>query len=113
MSDQVNYGRSEPPVACDITSMDSEQRDRYRELRRLLRDDVEEVRELADGYAFRYPLEKSVLLALAEFISLERLCCPFLDFLLEVERGGGPIWFRMTGTEEAREVLRAELAIRA
>jgi hypothetical protein len=78
-------------------------------LRRLLGEDLREVRELEDGYAFRHSAEASVLVALAEYVSLERLCCPFFDFAIEVGRGGGEVWLRMTGGEGAKRVL--ELAL--
>ncbi len=48
-------------------------------------------------------------LAVAEFITLERLCCPFFEFGFEVERDGGPLWLRITGGEDAKWVLRVEL----
>ena len=70
-----------------------------------------EIRELPDGYAFRHFPESSTFLTLAEFVALERLCCPFFDFGLEVERDGGPLWFRMTGGEDAKRILRAELGV--
>ena len=43
--------------------------------------------------------------------SNERLCCPFFDFALTVERGGGPVWLRMTGKGEAKHVLEAEMGV--
>lgn len=89
--------------------LEAEQRERQRSLQRRLRADVREIRELSDGYAFRYSPEPSVFLTLAEFVALERLCCPFFDFGLEVERNRDSVWFRMTGEEDAKSVLRAEL----
>ncbi len=94
-----------PAVACDLMAMNTEQRERYRALRRLLGEDLQEVRELEDGYAFGYSPEAGVLVALAEYVSLERLCCPFLDFAIEVGREGGEVWLRMTGPEGAKGVL--------
>ncbi len=99
----------EVPMACDWTALTAEQQERQWSLRRQLRADVLEVRELADGYAFRHSPEKPVLMALAEFVANERLCCPFFEFGLTVERGGGPVWFRMTGGEQAKRVLEAEM----
>ena len=40
---------------------------------------------LPEGYAFCLPVEPNTLRKTVEFISLERLCCPFLSFALEVE----------------------------
>lgn len=100
---------NEPAVACDLLAMNTEQRERYRALRRLLGEDLQEVRELEEGYAFGYSPEAGVLVALAEYVSLERLCCPFLDFAIEVGREGGEVWLRMTGPEGAKEVLETAI----
>lgn len=103
----------EPALACDFGAMDDEQRERYRALRRRLGEDFREARELEDGYAFRHSSEAGVLVALAEYVSLERLCCPFFDFAIEVGRDGGEVWLRMTGPEGAKEVLEAGMGDRS
>ena len=105
--------RSEVTVACDWAALTAEQQERQRSLYRRLRADVWEVKELDDGYAFRHSLDGEVLLAIAEFVANERLCCPFFDFALTVERGGGPVWLRMTGKGEAKRVLEAEMGVGA
>jgi hypothetical protein len=46
---------------------------------------------------------------LAEFISLEKLCCPFLSFVVDVEREGGPVWLRLTGREGVKAFIREEI----
>ena len=110
MSGEAERERDELPVACDLAALSAGQRERQRLLQRRLRADVKEIQELSDGYAFRYSSEPSVLLTVAEFITLERLCCPFFDFGLDLERDEGPLWLRMTGGEEAKRVLEAGLA---
>ena len=100
-------------LACDFGAMDADQRERYRALRQLLSADFMEVRELEDGYAFRHSSDASVLIALAEYVSLERLCCPFFDFAIEVGCEGGEVWLRMTGPEGAREVLEDAMGDRS
>jgi hypothetical protein len=87
------------------------QQERQRALYRHLRADVEEVVELEDGYAFRHSPSRAVVLAVAEFVANERLCCPFLEFRITVERAGGPVWLRMTGEGGAKRVLQAETDI--
>ena len=111
MSDAERPKRDELPIACNPTALDAEQRERKRLLQQQLRADVWEIRELPDGYAFRHSSESSMCLVVAEFIALERLCCPFLDFGFDVERDGGPLWFRMTGGKEAKRVLQANLGL--
>ena len=104
---QARHGKGEPTLACDFTAMDTEQRERYRALRRRLSEDLHEARELEDGYAFRHSSEAEVLIALAEYVTLERLCCPFFDFAIEVGRDRGEVWLKITGEQEAKRILQA------
>jgi hypothetical protein len=69
-----------------------------------------EIRELPDGYAFRLAADAGTLVTAAEFVSLERLCCPFLGFALEVEPEGGPVWLRLTGREGVKAFIREEVS---
>jgi hypothetical protein len=101
--------KREIPVACNRATLTAEQRERQRVLIGRLRADAKEVRELEDGYAFGHTPDRTVLLAMAEFVANERLCCPFFEFGLTVERDGGPIWLRITGEGEAKRVLEAEM----
>lgn len=68
---------------------------------------VQEVRELPDGYALRLPNDSAMLMLVAEDLTFERLCCPFLRFTLEVEPKG-PFWLRMTGGEGVKTFLRMQ-----
>jgi hypothetical protein len=67
------------------------------------------VRELADGYALRLPAENGMILSVAEFITLERMCCPFFSFELEVGRDEGALWLKLTGREGVKEFLKSML----
>jgi hypothetical protein len=42
----------------------------------------------------------------AEDLHIERLCCPFVHYTLEIEPNRGPFWLRMTGREGVKEFLR-------
>ena len=105
--------KREVPLACDMSALTAEQRERQRALIGLLRADAKEVREIKGGYAFGHSPDRTVLLALAEFVANERLCCPFFEFRITVERDGGPIWLRITGEGEAKRVLEAEMGVGA
>ena len=70
---------------------------------------IEETHELPSGYEFRFADETSVLVRLADFVSLEKLCCPFLRFEIEVEAESGPVWLRLTGREGVKEFIREEV----
>ncbi len=101
----------ESPIACDLSALNAQQRERRHALEVELRRAVEEVQELENGYALRLDAEPA-LLNLAEFITLERLCCPFLHFAVELEREGGPLWLRVTGRGGVKEFLRAEFGLK-
>ena len=101
------------PIACNPAALTAEQRERQRALLDQLRADVKEIRELDDGYAFAHTPDRAVLLAIAEFVANERLCCPFFEFGITVERDGGPVWLRITGEGEAKRVLAAEMGVGA
>jgi hypothetical protein len=101
----------ESPFACDLTTMSPEQRARHGALARALRPAVIEFEELPDGYAARFPMEAATVLQLAEFLTLERLCCPVFTLALEVEREGGPLRLRITGRDGVKPFIRAEFGI--
>jgi hypothetical protein len=94
------------PIACDPSALTDEQQARWMIVGKQLYPAIQEVRDLPDGYAFRLPNDAATLLLIAEDLSFERLCCPFLRFTLEVEPGHGPVWLSFTGGEGAKEFLR-------
>lgn len=94
---------SELPIACNLT--DSNFQERRTGLLKLVADGVEETRELEDGYAYRFPSDVSWLATLANLITLERACCPFMRFNLRLEPAEGPIWLELTGPPGTKEFL--------
>jgi len=101
----------ESPFICDIAAMTAEQRTRHHVLGKKLRLAVIEFKELPNGYAARFPLQAETVLLVAEFITLEHLCCPFFTLGLEVEKEGGPLWLKVTGSEGIKPFIRAEFGI--
>ena len=71
---------------------------------------IETVQELENGYQFIFPIETELLTELAEFISNERLCCPFLKFALSVSQNKGSISLDLTGPLGTQEFLRSEFS---
>jgi hypothetical protein len=86
-----------------------QQRNRQQELRTLLFEAGREVRELPDGYAIGFPATSANILAAAEFVTLERLCCPFFKFEIAVGGTEEPLWLRLTGGKDVKEFLKSEL----
>jgi hypothetical protein len=77
---------------------------------KLLFSAVRERKELTNGFAFRIDSVAAPLDEVARWIDLERRCCPFLRFSLEVDAESS--WLRLAGPEGVREFLRAELNLR-
>ncbi len=98
-------------LACNLGAFDVEQRGRYQQVTERLMDVVEEFHELPEGYKFRCPSDESTVLNLAEFIALERLCCPFFTFNLEVEANSGPVWLYITGPEGVKDFILSEFGL--
>lgn len=104
-----NTMRAQSPIACDMSVLSAEQREAHLATSRTLFSYVQDKRELANGYEFR--LEGPDAIAkVAEFISLEKLCCPFLGFTIEVEPEGGPLWLRLTGRDGVKAFIREEIS---
>lgn len=89
---------------------DSASIDLRRRLFRELHAVVEESREMAAGYRFRFPGDEATARLLLEVIVYERSCCPFLSFDLGFEHEKGPIWLTIEGPDGTKDLTRAELA---
>jgi hypothetical protein len=92
------------PVACDLAVFTRDEAARHRELLAALRAATTGRSELDDGWALRLSGKDSDAATAAEWITLERRCCPFFTFALVFEPGGAT-WLRITGPAGAKEVL--------
>ena len=109
---QTNNAKTESPFACNVAGISAERRPRYMALAKKLVSSKQEIRELEDGYAFRFSMDESIIQDLAEFISYERQCCPFFDLEMVIEREGGPAWLRLRGRDGVKEFIRTEFGIK-
>jgi hypothetical protein len=104
-------GTHDSPFACDRLALDAEARRRhFEELGPALRALKESVRELSNGYEILFPSDSKTISMVAEWAAGERLCCPFLDIQLRMERERGPFWMRLTGRKGAKEFIKADSA---
>jgi hypothetical protein len=90
---------------------DARLRERRAPLREELASTPVETSELPEGYAIRFAPRPTLLERLARFIELERRCCPFMTFTLEVRADHGPVTLTLTltGPTGTREFLRTEI----
>lgn len=95
-------------LACNLGAISSAERPRYSALAKRVKAAISESRELRNGYAFTIRAIEVSLPELAEWISFERLCCPFLQFQLQVS-GQETVWhLTLTGPSGAKAVLEHE-----
>jgi hypothetical protein len=94
--------------ACNITAFTPTQRERHHRLAQNLarREGLE---ELSNGYSLRFKYTPGLALELAEFMTLERLCCPFLTLALELE--GEVLRLNLTGAEGVKPFIVAEFSL--
>jgi hypothetical protein len=68
------------------------------------------VHELPDGYEFRFPGDPQTVSMLTEWAAGERLCCPFFDIEIRMEREGGSVWLKLTGREGTKQFIQVDAA---
>ena len=97
--------RNESPIACQMNALSVTERLRRAELLAELRKVTRAVQELADGFAFEFVAGAETWKSAAEFVMLERRCCPFLSFSLGAESEDGPMWVRITGRDGVKDFV--------
>lgn len=99
------------PFICNLNALSDSQKERYEVLTRQLNTSRQAIKELNDGYAFRFKADSQMILDTAEFIVYERLCCPFFNFELMVESDINRLWLSLRGQSGIKEFLRSEFNI--
>ena len=103
MAKNLELPVSELPIACSLS--EQERVTRGEEISDLFKD-VQQVHELADGYAYRFPGNEECGSRLLKFIMGERSCCLFFTFELIFEPNQGPIWLHIRGPEGVKEFIK-------
>jgi hypothetical protein len=93
---------SDLDIACSLSA--TERVERGQEFASLF-SNAEEVAELADGYALKFPNHDSWIMRAVEVIIAERKCCPFFGFTLAFEANGGPVWLHVVGPGEVKTLV--------
>ena len=99
------------PLVCDTGALTATERGRHRSVTSRLRDKVVDVERLECGYRLWLPGDLTTMELVAEFVSRERLCCPFLSFTVTVPSGDERMGLELTGPAGTRELLSAALRI--
>jgi len=102
---------ADSPFACDRAALTPQARKRhFDELSPALRARKLNIRELHHGFEFEFPNDTATFQLVSEWVAGERMCCPFFDIDMHVEREHGNLWLRLTGREGVKQFIRAEFA---
>jgi hypothetical protein len=97
-------------LVCNMGAFTPSQREAHILNTTQLMQTIQSIQEIENGYQFTFPNETDAIVKLFEFISNERLCCPFLKFMLTVNSNNDPISLSLTGPTGTQEFLRAEFS---
>ena len=106
---QVPEERS--PFYCNTKSLSKEEWAHKGQISEKMRSARVEIKELPNGYAFRYQPGGVSLMELADWVESEARCCPFFDMGIRVEHEGGPVWLTLTGNEGVKQFIRSEFKL--
>jgi hypothetical protein len=98
------------PIACRLDALDETQRQRQQALLESVRRLAPGTQELPDGFGLVFPADAALFVQLAEWISLERRCCPFLEFALEWKLDDS-VWVRLTGQPGVKDFIAAQMGL--
>ncbi len=97
--------------ACNMKALSHEERVHHAANTHRLTAAVVETQEGESSLRFRIAEERMDLPALAEWVRLERKCCPFFTFTIEIEGGAGATWLTLSGPPGVKEFIRLELGL--
>ena len=97
-----------PIFVCNLKAISAADRPRHSELAKHLRAAIRDRSEISNGYTFQLDSQTVTLADVAEWISRERLCCPFLTLQISAS-GDQPQWLlTLTGPKGVKPLLEAE-----
>src|SRR3984885_1851633 len=97
------------PFACNRAALAAQARKRhFDELSPALRARKKSIRELRDGFEFEFPPDTATFELVSEWVGGDRLCRPFFDIDMPVEREGGSRWLQLTGRQGVKAFIRTD-----
>jgi hypothetical protein len=96
------------PIACDLNALTLAERPRRKIILGAVAQTIIGRSELANGFELSFDSARLDLAVLGEWLALERKCCPFLHFRLDIEPAG-KIALALTGDQGVKEFLRTEI----
>jgi hypothetical protein len=100
-------------LSCDLSALSETQRRRHSELTNFVLNEHVNAEELEDGYRIEFPNSANAFLMISEWVTIERLCCPFLSISLETDQEDNPIRVTIIGPPGTNQLLKAVIEVEA
>jgi hypothetical protein len=97
-----------PHFACNLKAFTPQQRAQWRKLIDQLMAAVTTARELTDGYSLHVDTGRVSLVEAAQWVELERKCCPFFNFQLDLHGEDGSLWLSLKGREGVKQFIEMD-----
>src|SRR5882724_11682593 len=94
-----------PAIACNPNAISAAERPRYNDLMKRLHASARSRNELPDGYVYKLDGKAITLRDVAEWMGLERLCCPFLTLQLSASGNHNDWSLTLTGPPGVKALL--------
>jgi hypothetical protein len=109
----VKQKSTDVPISCQKLEglFSPEMRKRHAKIWAKMEEEVLGINETEKGYAFNFPFDDNLFQDLAEYITYERLCCPFFEFTLEMKPADEQVRLQLSGGKGVKEFLRSELTL--
>src|ERR1700732_253632 len=96
---------AQAPFACNLKAFQPQERAEWRRLIDRMKSAVVTGRELSNGYAFRIDPARMPVTQLAAWVDLERKCCPFFDFQVDLHSEDGTLWITLRGRGGVKQFI--------
>jgi hypothetical protein len=93
------------PLACNLKAFTSDERADWRKLLDEVKRAASPSGELKDGYTFRINPTQVSIVEVARWIDLERKCCPFIDFEMNLRGANGALSLALKGREGVKQFI--------
>jgi hypothetical protein len=94
---------------CDLNALNDIQRNRLGRFHRDFLPLAISIDELKNGYDLKFPYDETLFVNAAEYITIERLCCPFLRLNISLAQNGETFNISIAGDDGVKTFIKAEL----
>ena len=96
------------PIACNLKAFQPQERVEWRKRMDQVMSAATSKRPLPDGYTVEIDPHKASFRDVAEWVDLERKCCPFFVFELGLRGEDGAVWLNLRGRDGVKEFIAAD-----